>query len=79
MNFHCMMDWRLLAYTKSKRMAKKSKLIVSVYLYEFSEYDHLVQGLLMLYKWFSDQCAKWGGKMEEKKNAPVGERGTEVN
>jgi len=53
------MDWKLLGYTKSKRAAKKSKLVVYTCADEFCEYDGLAYGLVYLYKWFKDRLASF--------------------
>ncbi len=56
LSFTYNMEWRLLGYTKSKRAARKSKLVVRNYACEFYEHDHLALGLVQLYKWFADRC-----------------------
>jgi hypothetical protein len=66
LNFTYNLNWNLLAYTKSKRAAKKSKLIVYTYTCEFYEYDHLAYGLIQLYKWFSDKCKALMNKGENE-------------
>ena len=59
LNFTYNMDWKLLGYTKTKKAARKSMLIVDTCACEFYEHDHLAYGLLQLYKWFSDRCAEF--------------------
>jgi len=54
------LDWKLLGYTKSKRAAKKSKLVIYTYADEFCEYDGLAYGLVYLYMWFKDRLASFG-------------------
>ena len=53
------MEWRLLGYTKSRRAARKSKLIVYACAQEFCEHDYLAYGLVHLYKWFKDKCTSF--------------------
>lgn len=59
LNFCYTMDWSLLGYTKTRRAARKSKLIILTCAYEFCEHDHLAYGLIRLYKWFSDKCVEY--------------------
>jgi hypothetical protein len=66
LNFTFNMDWKLLGYTKSKRAARKSKLIIYTCAQEFCEYDYLAYGLVHLYKWFKDKCASFGYSKEVK-------------
>jgi hypothetical protein len=55
--FSYSLDWALLGYTKTKKAADKSKLIVYTHTCEFCEYDHLAYGLLRLYRFFMEKCA----------------------
>jgi hypothetical protein len=55
----CSMDWRLLGYTKTKKTARQSKLIVHLCACDCDCHDHLAYGLIRLYKWFSDQVAAY--------------------
>jgi len=64
LHFTYNMDWKLLGYTKSKRAARKSKLIVYACVYEFCEYDCLAYGLVYLYKWFKDRLASFAKEMK---------------
>ncbi len=64
LNFCFSIDWKLLAYTKSKRTARKRKLVVYTSAYEFCEHDYLAYGLIQLHKWFSDKCEEFVNKME---------------
>jgi hypothetical protein len=64
LNFTFNMSWKLLGYTKSKRAARKSKLIVYACAQEFCEHDDLAYGLVYLYKWFKDKCASFGDSKE---------------
>jgi hypothetical protein len=57
LNFSYSMDWKLLGYTKTRRAANSSKLIINTCAYEFGEYDHLAYGLLRLYGFFADKSA----------------------
>ena len=56
--FSYSLEWKLLGYTKTRKAARKSKLIVYTCAYEFCEHDHLAYGLIRLYKWFSDKCGE---------------------
>ncbi len=56
LNFSYSLDWRLLGYTKSKRTAKKSKLLVMTAACEFYEHDQLGFGLLSVHEWFKQKC-----------------------
>jgi hypothetical protein len=58
------LDWKLLGYTKSKRAAMKSKLVIYTCSQEFCEYDYLAYGLAHLYKWFKDKRASFGDTKE---------------
>jgi len=66
LNFTYNMEWKLLGYTKSKRAARKSKLVICTYAQEFCEHDYLAYGLVHLYKWFKDKCASFGDSKEVK-------------
>lgn len=52
--------WKLLGYTKTKKTAKQSKLIVYVGMCSCDCHTHLAYGLVQLYKWFSDKVAEFG-------------------
>ena len=56
---HCT-DSKLLAYTKTKRTARKSRLIV---MRDTScgcnAYEHIAYGLIKLYGWFAKKCAEF--------------------
>ena len=64
LNFTYNMEWKLLGYTKSKRAARKSKLIICTCAQEFCEHDYLAYGLVHLYKWFKEKCASKEVKAE---------------
>lgn len=64
LNFCYTMDWALLSYTKTKRAARKSKLIILTCAYEFAEHDYLAYGLLKLYTWFADKCTEFKSRQE---------------
>lgn len=53
------MGHRLLGYTKTKRTAGKSKLIVYLGICECDCHTKLAFGLIQLYKWFSDRLAEF--------------------
>jgi hypothetical protein len=56
----------VLGYTKTKRAARKSKLIIYIYTPEFYEYEYLAYGLVHLYKWFNDKVASFRNSKEVK-------------
>jgi len=58
LNFTYSMDWKLLGYTKSKRAAGKSKLVIYACAEEFCEHEDLAYGLVHLYEWFKDKEVK---------------------
>jgi len=64
LNFSYNMDWKLLGYTKSKRAARKSKLVIYTCAEEFCEYDCLAYGLVHLYKWFKDKRASFAKEVK---------------
>jgi hypothetical protein len=49
-------SWKLLGYTKTKRTAKQSKLIVCAAACESCDFDSLAQGLLQTYQFFKRKC-----------------------
>jgi len=66
LNFTFNMSGKLLGYTKSKRAARKSRLILNISHDEFCEHDYLAFGLVYLYKWFRDKCISFGIAKEVK-------------
>jgi len=56
---HCV-GWRLLGYTKTKKKAQQSKLVVEHYTdCGCNAYEHIAFGLIQLYAWFVEQCAEF--------------------
>jgi hypothetical protein len=51
---HCV-DFKLLAYTKTKRTARKSQLLVSIYHCGCAAPEYVAYGLIQLYKFFSEE------------------------
>ena len=51
--------WKLLGYTKTKRTARQSKLVVYVGMCECDCHTKLAYGLVQLYKWFYDKCTEF--------------------
>ena len=51
---HCV-DWKLLAYTKTKKTARQSKLIIRIYNCGCNAHTHIAYGLIKLYAWFSNK------------------------
>lgn len=56
--------WKMLGYTKTKKTARQSKLIVSICSCGCGCHDQLAYGLIQLYKWFSDRVAGFKKPME---------------
>jgi len=59
LNFCCSLGWNLLGYTKTKKAARKSKLIVYAGVCECDCHTNLAYGLIQIYKWFSGKCAEF--------------------
>jgi len=59
LNFCYSTGWKLLGYTKTKKSAKQSKLIVYAGMCECDCHTKLAHGLVHLYQWFSDKCAEF--------------------
>lgn len=58
-------DWKLLAYTKTRRAAKQSKLIVCAGVCcECDVQGNLAHGLIELYQWFADKCNEFDKRTE---------------
>jgi len=54
---HCS-DWKLLGYTKTKKAAQKSRLLVLIdYNCGCFAQEHIAYGLVQLYGWFAEKCA----------------------
>jgi len=54
---HCL-HWQLLGYTKTKKTARRSKLVVNIYSgCSCNSYENLAYALVQLYKWFANKCA----------------------
>lgn len=58
------LDWSLLGYTKKKSTARQSKLIVRFGICDCCGFDRLAYGLLQVYKWFANECAKFKNTIE---------------
>lgn len=56
--------WKMLGYTKTRKTAKQSKLLVSICSCGCDCHDHLAYGLIQLYKWFSDKVAEFKKSVE---------------
>ena len=65
------MGWRLLGYTKTKKTARQSKLIVYIATCTCDSHATLAHGLIRLYEFFSDKCAEFENRMT--KNVEVNE------
>ena len=55
----------LLAYTKSKRTAKRSKLLIRIDNCGCDAPEKVAYGLIQLYKWFKDKCDEFKAKKAE--------------
>jgi hypothetical protein len=64
MSFCFSAGWKLLGYTKTKRNAKKSKLIVCIGTCDCDCHGSLAHALIRLYQWFSDKCAEYDKQTE---------------
>jgi hypothetical protein len=65
------MGHRLLGYTKTRKAAKQSKLIVYLGMCECDCHTKLAYGLVRLYKWFSDKVAEFKRATEEIEEVEV--------
>lgn len=64
LNYCYSMDWKLIGYTKTKKTARQSKLIVYAGVCECDCHTNLAYSLVQLYKWFSDKVAEFKKPME---------------
>lgn len=64
LNYCYSMDWKLIGYTKTRKTARQSKLIVYIGNCGCDCHGHLAYGLIQLYKWFSDKAAEYHKPME---------------
>ena len=77
LNAGCCVDWKLLAYIKTKKAAQQSKLIVRMYsgCGNCSPYENVAYGLIQLYTWFKDKCAEFealkAAQNKPKEGAPA--------
>ena len=56
---HCV-GWKLLSYTKTKKSARQSKLVVYVYIScGCNAQEHIAYGLIQLYSWFANKCTEF--------------------
>ena len=58
------MDYKLLGYTKTKRTARESKLIVYVGMCECDCHTKLAYGLVRLYQWFKTKNEEFKNKLQ---------------
>lgn len=59
LDFCYSMGWKLLGYTKTKKTARQSKLIVYIGSCGCDCHGHLAYGLVQLYQWFTDKVAEF--------------------
>lgn len=65
LSFCYSVDWKLLGYTKTRKTAKQSKLIVRAGICcECDVQGNLARGLVELYQWFADKCTEFDKRME---------------
>ena len=57
------LGWKLLGYTKTKRTAAQSKLIVYSSPCECCSFDRLAYGLVMLHQFFAEKCEEFNARM----------------
>ena len=55
--------YKLLGYTKTRKTAQQSKLIVGICACDCDCHSHLAHALIHLYKFFADKCADFDNKM----------------
>ena len=65
-------DWKLLAYTKTKKTARQSKLVV----YHYTDcgcnaLEGIAYGLIRLYGWFTEKCTEITALEMAQKDAPL--------
>jgi len=59
------MGWRLLGYTKTKKTARQSKLIVYIGSCSCDCHGGIARGLIQLYQFFTEKCAEFDKRMTE--------------
>lgn len=59
LNYCYSMGWKLLGYTKTRKTARQSKLIVYIGCCSCDSHGHLAYGLVQLYQWFKDKAAEF--------------------
>ena len=52
-------DWRLLSYTKTKKTARQSKLIICIANCSCNAIEHVAYSLIQLYSWFANKCEEF--------------------
>jgi len=70
----CCIDWKLLAYIRTKKAAQKSKLLVctSNGCGGCCGHENLAHGLIRLYAWFKNKCDEFEASQDKiKKVEPV--------
>jgi len=73
-NTNCCIDWKLLAYIRTKEAAKKSKLLVCMDngCGGCCGHENLAHGLIQLYTWFKNKCDELGvSSSKPKKDEPA--------
>jgi hypothetical protein len=65
----CCIDWKLLAYIRTKKSAQKSKLIVCMNngCGACCGHENLAHGLILLYEWFKNKCDEFRASSGESK------------
>ena len=73
LNFSYCLDWRLKGYTEPKR-SFHSRLTLFIYQDDWVDMGCITYGLIEIYQWFSDACARLRDVLHKSKPAVTGER-----
>ena len=76
LNCNSCVDWKLLAYIRTKKSAQQSRLLVRIYTScGCNAQENIAYGLIKLYAWFRDKCAEFkvleAALGQFKEDAPV--------
>jgi hypothetical protein len=69
LNFSNCVSWKLLAYTRTKKTAKQSKLLVRIYNCNCNAQEGVAHGLIQIYAWFANKCDEFKALMVEHNKA----------
>jgi len=76
-NSSCCVAWKLLAYIRTKKSARQSRLLIHIYngCGGCPTHENVAYGLIQLYTWFTNKCAELEALKvtpdKPKENAPV--------